>query len=78
MRLKTPPFDIATNRVARAVGRATVMGHLTSVGGGGDTIAALSEAGADADFTYLCTAGGAFLEWLEGKVLPGVAILMKT
>ena len=75
---ETPPFDIATNRVARAVGRATVMGHLTSVGGGGDTIAALTEAGADADFTYLCTAGGAFLEWLEGKVLPGVAILMKT
>ena len=63
---ETPPFDIATSRVARAVGRATLMGHLTSVGGGGDTIAALSEAGADADFTYLCTAGGAFFGMVRG------------
>jgi phosphoglycerate kinase len=70
------PFDTGTNAVARHVAKATRAGTLTSVAGGGDTVAALNRAGASADFTYVSTAGGAFLEWLEGKVLPGVDVLI--
>ena len=71
-----PPFDAATNAVASNAGRLTREGRLLSVAGGGDTVAALVHAGVNEDFTYLSTAGGAFLEWLEGKPLPGVAALM--
>lgn len=70
------PFDAATNAAARAVARLTREGSLVSVAGGGDTVAALNQAGAAADFTFISTAGGAFLEWMEGKELPGVAALM--
>lgn len=72
---ETPPFDAATNAVARAAARLTGAGRLLSVAGGGDTVAALSHAGAADGFSYVSTAGGAFLEWLEGKDLPGVAAL---
>ncbi len=70
------PFDAATNAAAQAAARLTREGTLTSVAGGGDTVAALNQAGAADDFTYISTAGGAFLEWMEGKTLPGVAALM--
>lgn len=70
------PFDAATNAAAQAVARLTRAGALVSVAGGGDTVAALNAAGAAADFTFISTAGGAFLEWMEGKELPGVAALM--
>jgi phosphoglycerate kinase len=70
-----PPFDAGTNQVARAAARLTAKGKLVSVAGGGDTVAALRQAGVADKFTYLSTAGGAFLEWLEGKVLPGVEAL---
>lgn len=69
------PFDVATNEAARHAAILTQQGKLTSVAGGGDTVAALNHAGAGTDFTYVSTAGGAFLEWLEGKDLPGVAVL---
>ncbi len=69
------PFDTATNAAALKAAAATKAGTLTSVAGGGDTVAALNQAGAAADFTYISTAGGAFLEWMEGKTLPGVAAL---
>ena len=69
------PFDAGTNAVARAVARLTRTGGLLSVAGGGDTVAALAQAGVLEDFSYVSTAGGAFLEWLEGKDLPGVAVL---
>jgi phosphoglycerate kinase len=69
------PFDAATNAFAQAVAARTKAGKLLSVAGGGDTVAALAHAGADADFSYVSTAGGAFLEWLEGRTLPGVAAL---
>ncbi|MCH6590992.1 MAG: phosphoglycerate kinase [Alphaproteobacteria bacterium] len=69
------PFDAGTTALARAVARLTKEGRLLSVAGGGDTVAALAKAGAGDGFTYVSTAGGAFLEWLEGKVLPGVAAL---
>ena len=69
------PFDAATNAAARAVAGLTREGGLVSVAGGGDTVAALNQAGAAEDFTFISTAGGAFLEWMEGKVLPGVAAL---
>ncbi len=69
------PFDAATNAAALAAAKLTKAGKLTSVAGGGDTVAALNQAGAAADFTYISTAGGAFLEWMEGKELPGVAAL---
>jgi phosphoglycerate kinase len=74
---ETPPFDAATNRVAQAVARLTKEGKLMSVAGGGDTVAALIHAGVEKDFSYVSTAGGAFLEWLEGKELPGVAALKR-
>jgi phosphoglycerate kinase len=69
------PFDTGTVEVAEAVAELTAAGKLVSVGGGGDTVAALNAAGVTERFTYVSTAGGAFLEWLEGKVLPGVEVL---
>lgn len=69
------PFDIATVKVAKAAAKQTREGNLVSVGGGGDTVAALNHADASRDFTYVSTAGGAFLEWMEGKDLPGVSVL---
>ena len=69
------PFDAATNAAARKAAELTRGGRLVSVAGGGDTVAALNKAGVADDFTYISTAGGAFLEWMEGKVLPGVAAL---
>ena len=69
------PFDAGTVAVAKAAAALTKAGKLLSVAGGGDTVAALNHAGAADDFTYISTAGGAFLEWLEGKVLPGVEAL---
>jgi len=72
---ETPPFDKGTAAAARAVAQATKEGKLLSVAGGGDTVAALAAAGVEHDFSYVSTAGGAFLEWLEGKELPGVEAL---
>ncbi len=72
---ETPPFDAATTAVARAVAAATQAGTLRSVAGGGDTVSALRHAGVLDKLSYVSTAGGAFLEWLEGKTLPGVAAL---
>ena len=69
------PFDAATNAAARHAAELTKAGQLISVAGGGDTVAALNKAGVADDFTYISTAGGAFLEWMEGKTLPGVAAL---
>ncbi|SLN42489.1 Phosphoglycerate kinase [Pseudoruegeria aquimaris] len=69
------PFDAATNAAAARAAALSKAGKLVSVAGGGDTVAALNKAGAAEDFTYISTAGGAFLEWMEGKVLPGVAAL---
>ena len=72
---ETAPFDAATNQVARHVAERTAIGSLVSVAGGGDTVAALVHAGVVDRFSYVSTAGGAFLEWLEGKSLPGVEAL---
>ena len=69
------PFDTATNAAAREAANLTKAGGLVSVAGGGDTVAALNKAGVADTFSYLSTAGGAFLEWMEGKTLPGVAAL---
>ncbi|WP_406854708.1 phosphoglycerate kinase [Alsobacter sp. KACC 23698] len=69
------PFDTGTNQVAQEAARLTRAGQLLSVAGGGDTVSALNHAGVADDFSYVSTAGGAFLEWLEGKPLPGVEIL---
>ena len=71
------PFDQGTNAVARIVAKLTQQGKLLSVAGGGDTVAALAHAGVEEQFSYVSTAGGAFLEWLEGKELPGVTALEK-
>ncbi|TCT42847.1 phosphoglycerate kinase [Martelella mediterranea] len=71
------PFDAATVSAAKFAAEQTKAGKLTSVAGGGDTVSALSHAGVKGDFSYVSTAGGAFLEWMEGKVLPGVEILQK-
>jgi len=71
------PFDAGTNAVAGVVAKRTMDGQLLSVAGGGDTVAALGSAGVEGAFTYVSAAGGAFLEWLEGKDLPGVAALKK-
>jgi phosphoglycerate kinase len=70
-----PPFDKATMAVAHFAAEETKEGRLVSVAGGGDTVAALNQAGVADDMTYVSTAGGAFLEWMEGKELPGVAAL---
>ncbi len=70
-----PPFNMATDAAALHAAKLSKAGKLLSVAGGGDTVAALNGSGAAADFTYISTAGGAFLEWLEGKTLPGVAAL---
>jgi len=72
---ETPPFDQGTNRLGRAAAALTEAGRLMSVAGGGDTLAALRRAGVAAGFSYLSAAGGAFLEWLEGRELPGVKAL---
>ncbi|MDE1157799.1 MAG: phosphoglycerate kinase [Neorhizobium sp.] len=72
------PFDTATVSAAKFAAEQTKAGKLTSVAGGGDTVAALNHAGVADDFSYISTAGGAFLEWMEGKELPGVAVLSKT
>ncbi len=72
---ETPPFDAATTALARSVAEATSQGALRSVAGGGDTVSALRHAGVLDRLSYVSTAGGAFLEWLEGKTLPGVAAL---
>ena len=69
------PFDQATRQVALEAAELTRGGLVTSVAGGGDTVAALNTAGVAEDFSYVSTAGGAFLEWLEGKTLPGIAAL---
>jgi len=69
------PFDAGTNAVAQEAARLTGEGKLLSVAGGGDTVAALQRAGVGDKFSYVSTAGGAFLEWIEGKELPGVAVL---
>ncbi len=70
-----PPFDHATVAAAQAAARLTEAGKLVSVAGGGDTVSALNQAHVAEQFTYISTAGGAFLEWMEGKTLPGVAAL---
>ncbi len=72
-----PPFDKGTEEVSACAAAQTQAGTLLSVAGGGDTIAALSKAGTLADFSYVSTAGGAFLEWLEGKELPGIIALKR-
>ncbi len=72
---ETEPFDAATVALARTAAALSIEGPLVSVAGGGDTVAALAQAGVTGDFTYVSTAGGAFLEWMEGRVLPGVAAL---
>ena len=72
---ETPPFDAATVALAKTAAALTKEGSLVSVAGGGDTVAALNDAGVAGDFTLVSTAGGAFLEWMEGRTLPGVAAL---
>jgi phosphoglycerate kinase len=72
---ETKPFDVGTMQLAKAAAALTKQGKLLTVAGGGDTVAALAAAGVTDDFTYISTAGGAFLEWMEGKVLPGVKAL---
>ena len=72
---ETPPFDEATVALAKTAAALTQDGSLVSVAGGGDTVAALNHAGVAGDFTFVSTAGGAFLEWMEGRILPGVAAL---
>ena len=74
---ETPPFDAATVALARTAAALTKEGSLVSVAGGGDTVAALNQAGAADAFTFVSTAGGAFLEWMEGRELPGVAALAR-
>lgn len=74
---ETPPFDVATVSLARTAAALTADGSLVSVAGGGDTVAALNQAGVADQFSFVSTAGGAFLEWMEGKELPGVAALAR-
>ena len=74
---ETKPFDASTNALADAIAAATKAGKIISVGGGGDTVSALKLAGVQDELTYLSSAGGAFLEWMEGKLLPGVIALSK-
>jgi phosphoglycerate kinase len=72
---EVPPFDQATVIAAQAAAELANDGKLIAVAGGGDTVAALNHAGVTSDFTFISTAGGAFLEWMEGKPLPGVEAL---
>ena len=72
------PFDIGTNAIAQVVAERTEAGDMVSVAGGGDTMAALVNARTSDQFTFVSTAGGAFLEWLEGKTLPGIEALQIT
>lgn len=74
---ETPPFDQGTSALARKVADLTQQKKLVSVAGGGDTVSALAHAGVEDKMTYVSTAGGAFLEWLEGKTLPGVLVLQE-
>ncbi|MEH3039559.1 MAG: phosphoglycerate kinase [Sphingomonas paucimobilis] len=74
---ETPPFDVATVSLAKTAAALTADGSLVSVAGGGDTVAALNQAGVSDQFSFISTAGGAFLEWMEGKELPGVAALIR-
>jgi phosphoglycerate kinase len=74
---ETPPFDAATVALAKTAAALTKDGSLVSVAGGGDTVAALNHAGVAGDFSFVSTAGGAFLEWMEGRTLPGVAALRR-
>ena len=74
---ETPPFDAATVALAKTAAALTKEGSLVSVAGGGDTVAALNHAGVAQEFSFVSTAGGAFLEWMEGRTLPGVAALQK-
>ena len=75
---ETPPFEVATVALAKTAAALTKEGQLLSVAGGGDTVAALNQAGVADDFSFVSTAGGAFLEWMEGKVLPGVEALKQS
>jgi phosphoglycerate kinase len=75
---ETPPFDAATVQLAQTAAALTKEGGLISVAGGGDTVAALNQAGVADDFSFVSTAGGAFLEWMEGRTLPGVAALERS
>jgi len=75
---ETSPFDCSTVQLARLIAKQTRERGLRSVAGGGDTVSALTHAGMAGELSYLSTAGGAFLEWLEGKELPGVAALYQT
>ena len=72
---EVPPFNAGTNEIAQAVAQMTKEGRLLSVAGGGDTVSALKKAGVAKDISYISAAGGAFLEWMEGKTLPGVQVL---
>ena len=74
---ETPPFGVGTFELAREAAKLTVNKNLITVAGGGDTTAALNNANALDDFTYVSSAGGAFLEWLEGIELPGISVLSK-
>jgi len=74
---ETPPFDAATVALARTAAALTQDGSLVSVAGGGDTVSALNQAGVTPQFSFVSTAGGAFLEWMEGRELPGVAALQQ-
>jgi phosphoglycerate kinase len=74
---EVPPFDVATVALAKTAAALTKEGSLVSVAGGGDTVAALNHAGVAQDFSFVSTAGGAFLEWMEGRTLPGVAALQQ-
>ena len=70
-----PPFDNGTNMTTACAAKLTLNKGLISVAGGGDTVSALRKAGVSKDFTYVSLAGGAFLEWMEGKKLPGISCL---
>jgi len=72
---EVPPFDKATVDAAKHAAQLAKSGRIVAVAGGGDTVAALHHAGVAGDFTFVSTAGGAFLEWMEGKALPGVEAL---
>ena len=75
---ETPPFHAATVAAANQAANLAKADGLVAVAGGGDTVAALNQAGVADDFTFISTAGGAFLEWMEGKELPGVSVLVET